>query len=295
MTMVDITGAIDMHCHFGPDPRRPRSVDALQLAREAMGAGHLGAVLKSHDYPTAGIAACAQEAVGGPLLFGSICCDEQVGGINPAAVEAALRMGAKVVWMPTHSSKVVDPGSAKLANAGSVTHAHARGEAGEIRLLDEDGGLLPATHEVLALIEEHGAIVATGHTARDEHFAVTREFAPRGHVIITHARQATCQPDLSVDDCVALADLGAIIEFSAITFLGVYASRSIEEIVASIKAVGIDRCVASTDFGQEKNPHPTAGLQLMADALVSAGLDDKGVRRMMCDTPARLLGVGGGR
>jgi hypothetical protein len=294
MTTVDISGAIDMHCHFGPDPRRPRSVDALHLAREAKEAGYLGAVLKSHDYPTAAVAAAAQEAVGGPLLFGSLCCDEQVGGINPAAVEAALRIGAKVVWMPTHSSKVVDPGSRKLANAGSVTHAHAKGEAGQLRLLDDDGRLLPATLEVLALIEEHDAIVATGHTARDEHFAVTREFAPRGQVIVTHARQATCQPDLSVDDCVALADLGAIIEFSAITFLGVYASRTIEEIVAAIRAVGVDRCVASTDFGQEKNPHPAAGLQLMADALVSDGLVDADVRRMMCETPARLLGVGEG-
>lgn len=291
MTMIDISGAIDMHCHFGPDPRRPRSVDALQLAREAMQAGQRGAVLKSHDYPTAAIAALVQEAVGGPLLFGSVCCDEQVGGVNPAAVEAALRIGAKVVWMPTHSSKVVDPGSAKLANAASVTHAHATGEAGEIRLIDDDGRLRPETLAVLALVEEHGAIVATGHTSRDEHFAVTREFASRGHVIVTHARQATCQPDLSVDDCVALADLGAVIEFSAITCLGVYASRPIEEIVDAIRAVGVDRCVVSTDFGQEKNPHPTEGLQLMANALVGAGLEEKEVRHMMCDAPARLLGV----
>jgi Family of unknown function (DUF6282) len=292
MAKVDISGAIDMHCHFGPDPRRPRSVDALQVAREAQAAGLRGVVLKSHDYPTPAIAALAQEAVGGPTLFGSICCDEQVGGINPAAVEAALRIGAKVVWMPTHSSKVVDPGSAKLADAGSVTHAHSAHEAGTIRLLDDDGELLPATLDVLALAEEHGAIVATGHTARDEHFAVTREFVSRGTVVITHARQASCQPDLSVDDCVALADLGAVIEFSAITCLGVYACRTVDEIVGSIKAVGVDRCVASTDFGQEKNPHPAEGMQLMADAFLAAGLEEKEVRQMMCDSPARILEVG---
>lgn len=292
--MVDLTGAIDMHCHFGPDPRRPRSVDALQLAREAVAAGHLGAVLKSHDYPTAAVAALAQEAVDGCRLFGSICCDEQVGGINPAAVEAALRIGAKIVWMPTHSSPVLDPGSVTMANASSVTHAHAQGETGAVRVIDEKGRLLAETMEVLALIEEHGAIAATGHTSRDEHFALVGEFASRGSVIVTHARQASCQPDLSVEDCVALADLGAVIEFSAITCLGVYACRPVRDVVDAIDAVGVDRCVVSTDFGQQKNPHPAEGLQQMADALVSAGVTEKQVRRMMCDTPSRLLGVAEG-
>ena len=32
---VDLTGAADLHCHFGPDPHRERSVDAFEAAREA--------------------------------------------------------------------------------------------------------------------------------------------------------------------------------------------------------------------------------------------------------------------
>ena len=34
-------------------------------------------------------------------MFGSITMNRQVGGINPVAVEVALKLGAKVVWLPT--------------------------------------------------------------------------------------------------------------------------------------------------------------------------------------------------
>ncbi len=37
---VDLTGAADLHCHFGPDPHRERSVDAFEAAREAHAARH---------------------------------------------------------------------------------------------------------------------------------------------------------------------------------------------------------------------------------------------------------------
>jgi Family of unknown function (DUF6282) len=53
---VDLTGAADLHCHFGPDAYRERSVDALEAARDAAGARHSALVLKSHDYPTAALA-----------------------------------------------------------------------------------------------------------------------------------------------------------------------------------------------------------------------------------------------
>ena len=280
---VDLVGAIDMHCHFGPDPHRRRSVDALELAMEATAAGYAGVVLKSHDYPTAAVAALVEKAVGGARLFGSICCDAEVGGVNPAAVEAALRIGAKVVWLPTHSSRLSDPGS----------KMHPDFAGGDIAIVDDSGALLEETLEVLALVLEHDAIVATGHTSRAEHFAVVREYASKGTVVVTHARQTSCQPDLSVADCVALAELGATIEFSAITCLGPFAGRPVAEVAQAIEAVGVERCIVSTDFGQRKNPHPAEGLQLMADALVEAGINESSVRRMVCETPARLLRLAG--
>ena len=93
-----ILGAIDMHCHHGPDPHRARSVDAQEAACEAEAIGMRALVLKSHAYPTGPIAVLMQKQVARLRVFGAICCDFEVGGLNPAAVEVALRTGAKVVW-----------------------------------------------------------------------------------------------------------------------------------------------------------------------------------------------------
>src|SRR5438105_12956751 len=101
---VDLTGAADLHCHFGPDAHRERSVDAMEAARDAAAAGHAAVVLKSHDYPTAALAAVVDGLVRGVRVLGGICCDREVGGLNPAAVEVALRPGAKIVWLPTLTS-----------------------------------------------------------------------------------------------------------------------------------------------------------------------------------------------
>ena len=112
-----VVGAIDMHCHHGPDPDRTRSVDAAEAVAEADALGMAAIVLKSHAYPTGPVAILMQKTVVRLRVFGGICCDFEVGGLNPAAVEVALRTGAKVVWMPTFSS-VIDRRKLKLPGPG---------------------------------------------------------------------------------------------------------------------------------------------------------------------------------
>jgi microsomal dipeptidase-like Zn-dependent dipeptidase len=156
----------------------------------------------------------------------------------------------------------------------------------------EDGELLPASLEVLKLVGEYEAVLATGHVSRDEHFAVARA---RGAipVLVTHAMEPLAGPNLSIEDCVALANLGATIELTALTCLGAMASRPIEDIVACARAVGPDRCTLGTDYGQKANPRPAEGLQSFADALAAAGLEEKEIRTMACTVPCRLLGLAG--
>src|SRR5260370_9088784 len=103
---VDLTGAADLHCHFGPDPHRERSVDAFEAAAEAAAAGHRALVLKSHDSPTATLAWAVQREVGDSIsVFGGISCDREVGGVNPAPGEGAPGLGARIVGPPTPDSR----------------------------------------------------------------------------------------------------------------------------------------------------------------------------------------------
>jgi hypothetical protein len=215
-------------------------------------------------------------------VFGGICCDREVGGMNPAAVEVALRLGARIVWLPTLSSRqdVVNGVAAQLGIPGPG-----------LVVTDAEDALLPETRDVLTLVAEHDAILATGHVSAAEHYAVVREFARRGRVVLTHATEDLAGPHLSAPQCRELADLGAWVELCAMTCIGALATKSVGDMLATIRAVGIERVTLATDFGQKVNPRPTAGLQTYADALFAAGLTETEIRRMACANPCELLGV----
>ena len=280
--MVDLGGAADLHCHFGPDAHRERSVDAVGAARDAADAGHAAVVLKSHDYPTAALAALVDDLVDGVRVYGGICCDREVGGVNPAAVEAALLVGAKVVWLPTLSSR-----QDQHNGVGPALGIPGPG----VSVVDDDGALLPETNAVLDLVATYDAILATGHVSTEEHLAVARAFGRRGKVLVTHAMEELAGPNLSVDQCVELADLGATIELCALTCLGALATRPPAEIAAAARTIGPDRCTLATDYGQKVNVPPTEGFQQFADALVGDGLTADEVRQMACTNPCALLGM----
>jgi hypothetical protein len=280
---VDLAGAADLHCHFGPDPHRERSVDAFEAAREAAAAEHRAIVLKSHDSPTATLAWAVQHEVGNDIaVFGGICCDREIGGVNPAAVEVALGLGARIVWLPTLSSRQdFDNGIADMLGIPGPG----------LVVTDADDELLPETREVLALVREHDAILATGHVSAAEHYAVVREFAQTGKVLLTHATEDLAGPKLTAAQCAELAGLGAWVELCAMTCIGELATKTVADMVATIRAVGPERVTLGTDFGQKINPHPAAGLQTYADALYAEGLTEAEIRQMACTNPCALLGV----
>jgi hypothetical protein len=279
---MDLTGAIDLHCHFGPDAHFGRSVTALEAAREAAQAGHAAVLLKSHSDSTAAVASTVDQVVDGVRVFGGICCDREVGGLNPAAVEVALRLGAKVVWLPTLTSRQDE-------QRGVMQRIGLRGPA--VDVTDETGGLLPETNEVLDLVAEAGAVLATGHVSARDHLAVVRAFTPRGQVLVTHAMEELAGPALGVNECVELAELGAFVELCAMTCIGHFASRTVADIASCAREIGPARCTLGTDYGQAVNPRPAAGFQAFADALVYEGLSGQDVRRMACDNPRQLLGI----
>ena len=275
-----VVGAIDMHCHHGPDPHRRRSVDAAEAVTEAEALGLGGVVLKSHAYPTGPVAVLMQKTVRRLRVFGGICCDFEVGGVNPAAVEVALRTGAKVVWMPTFSS-VVDRRKLGLPGPG-------------IPLLDERARLVPAVEEILRLARAHDAVVATGHVDLAEQFAVVD--AARGlgvRAVMTHALETLVGPDHKLADVIELAARGATIEFTYLTCIpgGMAATEAPATFAHAMMTVGPERAIMSTDFGQEKSPRPAIGMMLYIDEMLRAGVPPAAIDLMARRNPARLLGL----
>ncbi|HLY38879.1 MAG TPA: DUF6282 family protein [Candidatus Binatia bacterium] len=275
-----VVGAIDMHCHHGPDPHRARSVDAAEAVAEAAALGMAGVVLKSHAYPTGPIAILMQKTVRDLRVFGGICCDFEVGGLNPAAVEVALRTGARVVWMPTFSS-VVDRRKLRLPGPG-------------IPVVDGREKIVDAAHEILALAKEHDAVVATGHIDLAEQFALVDAARARGvKVVMTHALETLVGPDHRLADVVALADRGAFIEFTYLTCIpgGMAATEAPETFAHAMMTVGPERAIMSTDFGQAASPHPADGMRLFIAEMLRCGVPAAAIDLMARRNPARLLAL----
>src|SRR5262245_4634359 len=91
--------AVDLYCHANPDIL-PRRGDDIGLATESKQDGFRAALHRHHFSPTAERTQLARDATGFDLL-GAIVLNDAVGGINPYAVELALRMGAVWVAFPT--------------------------------------------------------------------------------------------------------------------------------------------------------------------------------------------------
>src|SRR3979411_687029 len=110
-------------------------------------------------------------------------------------------------------------------------------------------------------------------------------FGARGKALGTPAMEELAEPNLTVEQCTELADLGATIELCALTCLGALATRSPGVIARAVRTIGAERCTLATDYGQKANVRPAPGFQEFADALLAEGLDEREISRMRRDNP----------
>jgi len=274
-----VQGSIDMHVHHAPDAHIRRRVDALQAALQAEEMGMRAIVLKNHDYSTAPLAHIVNQYVNNLTAFGSISLDFAVGGLNPSAVETAALLGAKVVWMPTFSS---------------ANDREKLGFIGEgIRILDEKGKIVPAVQEILDIVKSHDIVLATGHVSATEAFALVDEAKRKGvtKIVATHPLETRIGAALSIEEQQRMADKGAFIEHCFLCTLPLSDRLDPMIIVEAVKAVGAERCILTTDLGQDWNPPPAEGMRMMVATLLRCKLSIEEIELMVKVNPARLLGL----
>jgi hypothetical protein len=294
-----LRGAYDTHIHVAPDVV-PRIVDDVTLARRFLELGMDGFVLKSHYTATAERASVVRAAVPGIQALGAIVLNRAVGGMNPLAVEVAAREGARTVWLPTVDS--VNESHERERASGSHPEAKVpvwvrlqlelreQGiEIPPVPVVADDGMVLPETRAVLERVAHHGLVLATGHLARDEIFAVVDAARDAGipQIVVTHPEFPA--QSLTVEDQLALARGGALLERCMTTpHTGKIAW---EEWIEHIRACGPEHSVLSTDLGQTFNPPVEDGMAIMVDRLLAAGFDDQEVHVMAVTNPRRVAGA----
>ncbi len=272
-----LRGAIDVHAHWSPDPFAERKMDARALAHAARDAGMAGIVLKSHELPSQLLAWALQPEVPDLRLYGAIALDHPVGGLNPDAVEAALRVGTSVVWFPTFDT--------------AWSHDHFgrwNSRAAAMTVLDAAGALLPVCHEILDLIGEHGVTLCSGHLSPAETLALVRESRRRGiRSIVSHATPFGITLDVQRE----LAALGAFVEQAGTNSFREGGDEAAAAMIADVRALGPEHVILSTDLGQSTNPPAPAGFGSWIERFLDAGFSTAEVRRMVQANPAAALAL----
>lgn len=296
-----ISGAIDLHCHGGPDTFK-RPFDIAELARDAKRAGMRALLIKNHFLCNADATGIVNAHVDGVSVFGGITLNHPIGGLNPHAVYAAARVGAKEVKLPTlHATNHLqnNNGSAWSPMLFALSDAPAHDEllrkpTKGISLLDENGKLVTAVHDIFDIVKSENMILSTGHIGLQEIMTVVREARDAGvkRICVNHAENYNTRIPVKMQ--VELAEMGAYIEHCFNCCMPVYYEEGKldpAEIAHNCKEVGAAQSVLSTDFGQPYNPCPSDGMRFYVETMLKQGIGGREIEVMIKENPTYLLGL----
>lgn len=278
-------GVIDMHVHTNPDLRL-RAYDDMELMEAGIRVGARAIVIKTHQGTTAERAylcnrynQLVHEGKNDFTMYGSITLNRTVGGLNPYAVESALKLGAKVVWLPTQSA---------------VNHLKKMKQdpANGVEVVT-NGRVVPELETIFGLIRDYQAVLGTAHISPKEAFLVTEAARAAGvqKIVITHPEWWVV--DMSLEDQIRLVkDYDVILERCYAQNMGGGRYQSnLSENAALIREVGYEHVLVATDGGQIENPHWELALEEYMQYLLEQGIPKEQVFYMTHTIPARLLGL----
>ena len=284
-----VSSAVDVYVHAAPD-LLARRTDDVGLAQELRRDGIRTAVHRHHFADTTGRARIASDASGFDLR-GAIVLNDPVGGLNPHAVDAAIRLGARWVGLPTLDARRY---RARLARVPVDVQRVLSVGGGEITVLDDGGALRPAVREILDLVGRAGAVLGLGYLSFAECMAVLRAAADHGidRVVVTNVRSVM---GLERDEIAALAGFPmTFIEQTAWSLyprMGMPPDLAPAQIAETARWVGADRAVLSSDSGTAGGPSARELLSWACGLLAREGLDERALVALVRDAPARLLGL----
>ena len=286
-----LVGAIDLHVHAFPDIR-PRRIDAIELIEEASRAGMAGVLIKDHVTVTSDRAYILNKIFPDFKVFGSIVLNYTVGGLNPVAVRAAIRLGAKQVYMPTYSAAY----GIKKHGVISETFSDLFPPDGKkgISILSPKGTFLPEIDTILRTIRENDVILGTGHLSPAESLKLVDRANQLGvqKVLVTHP--SSLLTDMSLEDQKRAVQMGAFIEHCYVgctSFTSTGKPLPPKAMADQIRGVGAEHCIMSTDFGQLKNLPPVEGMRKFIEDMLANGITKDEIDQMIRKNPRRLLNL----
>lgn len=287
-----LRGAVDLHCHSGPSVMK-RSLTHLEAIRDAEAVGMRAILFKDHYYPaTATIGLLSEERFPRTeiSLFAGVPLNNALGGLNRYAVEHELKLGARLVWMPTLSAQNHQRRAFRHNLAAKLGGAKMLPFTG-ISILTSRGELCDEAKEIIDLVAEHDCVLSGGHLHISEMWVLFREAKARGatRLLVSHP---THWIDATLTDLKELGEEGVYMEHCACQLIECRSRQfTAEEMKSFIDAGGIEHTILGSDLGQPKNPRPVDGLREVIGMCLDLGYSEAEVRRMVTTNACRLLGI----
>lgn len=278
-----LKGIVDLHIHSAPDVRE-RKLNDLELMEAAVARGVRAIVIKSHHVPTVDRATLVnlvkQEKYGDSSefqMFGGIALNRFVGGINPWAVETALKLGGKMVWLPTNTAE---------------NHCRKEGKENYVSCV-KDGKVVEELKPVFQLVKDYDAVLETGHISAKECFLIAEAARDAGvkKLVITHPEFHIVGMTLEEQKRI-VADYDVLLErVYAQPIGGGRYKKNLADNVEAMREIGCRHFIVATDGGQMQNPAWYNTIQEYVDYLYDAGFSQEEIDWMTKENPGRMLGI----
>jgi hypothetical protein len=207
-----------------------------------------------------------------------IAIDAAKAGMNVDYIRVALQYpNFKMIWFPTFTSFGFWRGA-------------GHPERGGVRLVAEDGKVLPEVVKIMEMAVEKKVGIGFGHTDFQELLPLAKKAKEIG------ARATLDHPllelnKLLLDEMKQLADLGV--------YVGTYCQPMIPslyqpvadpmETIRTIQEIGPERCIIGSDFGQVLHMDTVDGMRVFIRALLGYGIKPEQIKVMLKDNPAKLM------
>jgi hypothetical protein len=290
-----IEGSIHIHEHGGSEPI-PRMYDEFDMAVNACRAGVRAIVIKTHYTPSSGRNGLVQRFIDqwakdqgrqSVTIYGGVCLNYPVGGLNPAAVRASAGFrNGKFVWMPSLDSY----------HAGRITKGATTGflqdekETG-IHLLDLKGNLLPELRKVLEVVAEQDLVLTIGHYPAQERRKVFEEAKKTGvkrmladHPIEYHSKG-------TIEELKILADMGVYIGMYALTCLVIPPVEGPDYPAKMFHQIPTEYLVVGSDCGSTAGIPQVEGIRWMIRYMLFHNIGVENIEKILKKNPAKLLGL----
>lgn len=285
-----LKGIIDLHVHAGPSVAN-RAVDAADMLKEAVVAGYRGFLVKDHYFPSCMGVKMVQDHCDakGVEIYSSMALNNSMGLFNTLALDAAINMGAKIIYFPTVSSKNhIDHHKGNFVGAGKMSVPEV-----PVVYVDENGVMDPAAVECLKIIAEKDVILGTGHGTAWEIDHLVEKAVELGvkRILVNHPH---FHIGATYEQMTKWAKMGAYIELNVCVFTSGSKLGTVDDQVIAdmLKAVPLSNIILDSDMGQKGNGSPVEGMYRFIRLLMDKfGLSEADINLIAKENPAKLLGL----